>query len=57
MLNKDCEMFGGGYCLCNACRSMMKALQETEKIDTEKVFKEAEEIFEQMKAELEEQKE
>lgn len=37
--------------MCSACQSMMKALQEAEKIDTEKVFKEAEEVFEQMKEE------
>lgn len=41
---------GGGYCLCSACESMRKALEEAEKIDSEQIFREAEEIFKEENA-------
>ena len=28
MPNRDCEFSGGGYCMCEACQSMRKMLEE-----------------------------
>lgn len=57
MLNKDCEMFGG-YCLCSACQSMRKTLQELSDLNLEdkleresakKVYAEMEKALEELK--------
>lgn len=54
--NYRCEFYGERYCLCDICQSVRKALDEAEKItsaEVEELFREAEELFENMKVESE----
>ena len=37
MQNKDCEDYGGKYCMCEACQSMTKMLEEMSKISFEEL--------------------
>lgn len=55
MLNKDCKMFGGGYCLCSACQSMRKTLEELTSLEADDIMKtdEAKKVYEEMKKALE----
>lgn len=58
MLNKDCEYFGGGHCLCDVCQSMRKTLEELANLKTEDILEKAEAktLYAEMKAALEETK-
>ncbi|MCM1245516.1 MAG: hypothetical protein NC293_07725 [Roseburia sp.] len=52
-MNNNCEFCGGGYCLCDACRSMQKAIKEAEAVSKEEVdriFRDAETLIEDIKA-------
>ena len=45
MRSENCEFYGKECCLCSACQSMRKAVQEAEQLpkdEIEKVIKEAE---------------
>lgn len=56
MPNKDCEFArGGGYCMCEACQSMRKMLEELTDIKVEDIMKkeEAKKMFDEMERALE----
>ena len=47
-MNNSCEFFGGGYCMCNTCQAVRKAMEEAEKItgeEIDEIFREAEKIM------------
>lgn len=49
-MNNSCEFFGGGYCMCNTCHAVRKAMEEAEKItgeEIDEIFREAEEMIKQ----------
>lgn len=51
-MNHNCEFCGGGYCLCDACRSMQEAIREAENVPKEEVdqlFRDAEMLLEDIK--------
>ncbi len=51
-MDKNCEFAGAGDCLCSACQSMRKALEEAERINPEEIdraFQEAEKALEELK--------
>ncbi len=54
MHNKDCEFAQGGYCMCDACQSMRKMLEELAGLKGEDIIEKekAKKIFEEMKASL-----
>jgi len=52
-MDKNCEFASAGDCLCSACQSMRKALEEAEGITQEeidRVFQEAEKAMEELKS-------
>lgn len=58
-MNNNCEFCGGGYCLCDACRSMQEAIREAEKASKEevdKLFQDAEALIEDIKISEKERK-
>lgn len=58
-MNNNCEFCGGGYCLCDACRSMQEAIREAEKVSKEevdKLFQDAEALIEDIKISEKERK-
>nr|WP_300656662.1 hypothetical protein [uncultured Acetatifactor sp.] len=54
MSNKDCEFARGGYCMCDACQSMRKMLEELTDLKGEDIMgkEEAKKAFEEMKGKL-----
>ena len=50
-MNTPCEDCGGKYCMCEACQSMRKMLDELTDLDGEDIMKkeEAQKMFEEMK--------
>ena len=51
-MHNNCDFSEGGYCLCDACRSMQKAIKEAEKVPMEEVdrlFRDAETLFHDIK--------
>lgn len=51
-MNNNCEFCGGGYCLCDACRSMQEAIRKAENVpkeDVDQLFQDAEALLENMK--------
>lgn len=51
-MDKNCEYASDGCCLCGACQSMRKALEEAERITPEEIdraFQEAEKAMEELK--------
>lgn len=45
----DCNYAGGGYCMCNTCKAVKKAMEDAEKItkeEVEKLFNDAKEALE-----------
>ncbi len=51
-MDKNCKFAGAGDCLCSACQSIRKALEEAERINPEEIdgaFQEAEKILEEFK--------
>lgn len=58
-MNSSCEFAGGGYCLCDACQAARKALEDAEKItkeEVDRIFCDAEKMFEDMKTQEQEDK-
>jgi len=55
MQNKDCEDCGGKYCMCDACQSMKKTLEELTDLKVEDIMKkeEAKKVFAEMERALE----
>ncbi len=49
MFNKDCEYASGGHCLCDACQSMRRELEEAEEIPKEELEKMFLEMDEQIR--------
>lgn len=58
MPNKDCEFARGGYCMCDACLSMRKMLEDLTDLKGEDIIKkeEAKKIFKEMEKALEQDK-
>ena len=54
MANKECEFASGGYCMCDACQSMRKMLEELMDLEDGDIMKseEAKKVFEEMKKAL-----
>lgn len=55
MPNKDCEFARGGYCMCDACKSMRKMLEELTGLKGEDIIEKekAKKIFDEMRTALE----
>ena len=53
-MNSDCEYAGGKGCMCSACQSMRKALEEADKININEIIdrEEEERIFQEMEKAL-----
>lgn len=49
-MSNNCELCGDGCCLCSACRTMRKAVEDSEKV----TLKEAKDIFHEMEKMLNE---
>ena len=48
-MNKNCQYAGDSYCLCSACQSVRKAIEEAKKVtpnEVEEIFREAEKMIE-----------
>lgn len=58
-MNNNCEFAGEKYCMCDACQSMRKDIEELMDIKTEDrmEIKDAERVYEEMKAALEDSRE
>lgn len=54
-MNNNCEFAGEKCCMCNACQSMRKTLEELTDIKAEDIMEKesAKRIYEEMKAALE----
>lgn len=54
MPNRDCEFSGGGYCMCEACQSMRKMLEELTDFKGEDIMRkeEAKKVFKEMEKAL-----
>lgn len=52
-MNNNCEFAGTEYCMCDSCIGMRKMLEEMRDMNTEQIFREAEEELKKLQSELE----
>ena len=51
-MNNNCEFSEGGYCMCNICQTVQKAMEDAGKVtqeEVDKLFLDAETLLEDIK--------